>query len=311
MARTDRTMIIGVLFLLPVMLGLIGVGALLHVAVRVVAAEQEAEIDEAETRIEHDKRREAELLAAIRELERDRAETRDRLNEAQDQQAELDRLEEERARREEEREILERQLRELEARVGVKDEDREDLQEQRDEARAKLDRLTREIARLQDQIAQMDRSPNPGGNPPAEGRSRSELEAEIARLQQELEEQKKALGRAEADWDRLGQEPTDPNIRIERIRGSTNWQPPPNPLYVECDGQRVVLQPENESLSVRPDSADRDRFVQRARQRQYVLFLIRPDGFHSFDRYRHLVFENDVRYGYEPINQEGRVVYPE
>ncbi len=310
MLRGNHTMIVGVVLLIPMMLGFVGVGALLHIAVRVAVAQHQAAVDDAGEQIEHDKSRAAKLLAAIRELQLRIAEIRDRLDQAEDQRAELARLEEELARCEQQRETLERELNDLENRIGTNEQHREELQAERDEARSQLDALTREIARLRNQIAQMERAANPGGRPPEEGQSRADLEAEVARIQRDLETQRQANREVEQQWQGIRQQPTDPNIRIDRIIGSVNWQPPSNPLYVECDSRGVVLQPEDKTLTAHPAPAVRDQFVQQARQRRYVLFLIRPDGFDTFARYRRLVVENNVMYGYEPINQKGRVEYP-
>ena len=132
---------------------------------------------------------------------------------------------------------------------------------------------------------------------------------DIANAKRALEEQRRKNEQAEAEWAGLKQEKSPDSVRVQTIWGPTKWNPPPNPLYVECDGQGVVLQPEGVRAPAQPDEPGRARFVQIARQRRYVLFLVRPDGFASFRQYRSLVARNNLDYGYEPINQNGRVIY--
>ncbi len=312
MLRTERTMMMGMFFVIPGMLCFIGVGAFLHIVVRVSAAQQEEDRKQVEAQIEQDERRAAELAAAIERLEQEIDAIRKRLAELQEAevcQAELARLQELKERLEKERLALLRKLEALKAGSGSHGEEGESLRQQEAEARRKLEALKQEITRLNQKIAQMTPSAAPGGDPPEEGPSLDELRAAIARLNRELEALKNKKKQAETELANLGPKRDGPKITIGTIHGSFDWQPPSNPLYVECARRGAVLQPENIRLPVQPDQAAQDRFLRVARQRRYVLFLIRPDGFDAFRAYRPLVMQNKIDFGYEPIPQDAWVDY--
>jgi len=298
---------LSLLFVVPTALCLVGAGALLHVAARAAMVVKE----DTAKKLEEVKQQAEALAKGIDEL-RDQIDAvkervqqgKDRAEQAQRLQATLERLEEEKARLSRQLEELMRKLSELEKELGKQHEECRRLRRQLATARRKLEQLQRALQQMQ---------PDPDGAGPSNptGPSLQELAEAIAAAKAALEALVRDIEQAEAERDQLRQETDDPNIRVEEIVGWLPWQPPPRPLYVECDGQGVLLQPEGVRLPLWPSDQQEEQFVRTARQRRYVLFLIRPDGFRSFDRYRPLVKNNNVDYGYEPINQNGRVSYPE
>ena len=60
----------------------------------------------------------------------------------------------------------------------------------------------------------------------------------------------------------------------------------------------------------------RSRSCKRQPNQHYVLFLIRPNGFESFFEYRQLVLSRAkqpggaIEHGYEPVNSDSKLVYP-
>ncbi len=299
MLRGNHTMIVGALYLLPVLLGLIGVGALLHV-VRAAAGQEDAL-----AALDQQQSEELRLNATIEELESQIEDIRQklaRLEEARARKSELERLREELERLDQQRSTQQHEIEKLAARSAARAEDRGALDRQRAEARRRLQDLEREVAV---QKSEIDRQR------PDEGYSLDDLQARIASLANRLQQQQRLNEQAQKDLDDLQQVPEDSTIRVDEIRGTADWPLPPNPLYVECDGRGVVLQPENVRLPAQLGERDQERFVEIARKRQYVLLLIRPDGYDSFWQYRPLLVESSVMYGYEPISQHGRVVYPE
>lgn len=312
MLRSDRAMIVVVLLLMPVLLCFIGAGAFLHVVVRADAEQEEQAREKIEHTIDAEEARAKHLKAAMEQREREIEEIRKRLAElekAKACQAELARLQELKDRLEKERQALLSELEALKACSDSKSTECESLRRQETEARGKLQKVERQIAELERKIAQMTPSATPGGKPPENGPSLAELKASIAQLTATLQEKQRKLEQAESQNDALGPERDGPKIRIATIRGSVAWQPPPNPLYAECDGQGILLQPENVRPQLQPGQTTEEQFLQAARQRGYVLFLIRPDGFGAFRRYRNTIVQNNIDFGYEPIPQDAWVDY--
>jgi myosin heavy subunit len=87
--------------------------------------------------------------------------------------------------------------------------------------------------------------------------------------------------------------------------------------FVECTAQGVILQPQKKEQKKVPDKNDRKAFLAAARITRYVVFLIRPDGFESFDQYHNLILSENkdshdpIDIGYEPVNADWNLVYPE
>lgn len=309
MLRTDGKVILGVLLILPTLLCFVGAGALLHVAVRASAAKQEQAHQRIEDQLEKDRQTAEQLSAAVEEVERQIQQIRKRLAElqaAEHCQAELARLQTRKEELQAQLSSLRGELEKLERRLGVAGEECDDLRHKVAEARRKRDELHEQLAAM----APSSKGDS-DGDPQGEEPSPDELKACIAQVEHRLQDQKRKNEQAQAEWHSLQQQPADDSrIAVGEIRGTQQWQPPPNPLYVECDGNGILLQPETVRLAAEPGEEERGRFVDVARRRGYVLFLIRPDGFKSFRQYRSLI-SGEVDFGYEPIKQHARVIYPE
>lgn len=87
--------------------------------------------------------------------------------------------------------------------------------------------------------------------------------------------------------------------------------------FVECTAHEVRIQPAGERFSGTMDPSERQRFLQRIRATGYAVFLIRPDGYQNFLRYRALVLsaggagKEAIAIGYEPVNAEWKLIYPQ
>lgn len=305
MLRSNPIVILAALFVVPVLLCLVGVGAFLHVTNRAAAAADE----QAREQVQHEKGKTERLTKAIENVEQRIEDIRkelQRMRQAETLQKDVAELQ---ARKEElERELaaLSAELKQIEDELRQTTVNRDELAQRLTDVRQRLEDLQRKLAAL---------APGPENQPAGEqakGPSAEELARRIAEANRRLEQQRLKNEQAQAELDGLRQEtsPTDPRIRVENIAGSTDWQSPSNPLYVECDDEGVVFQPENVRASATPDGSEKTRFTQLARQRGYVLFLIRPSGYTSFHHYRALAVQENVFYGYEPINQDGKVIYP-
>ena len=87
-------------------------------------------------------------------------------------------------------------------------------------------------------------------------------------------------------------------------------------MFVECDSKGVWLRPERKLLDPTVSPAARTTFLNRVQSTGYVVFLIRPDGFVPFRRYRDVLItynataERPLDFGYEPVNADWKLVYP-
>ncbi len=308
MPRThSRLMILGIVCAVPILLCLIGTGVLLYLVADGNSAEVGQLVQRRQTAAELQQQIQA-LRRRIEQLKQRLQEVDRRLADAQQAkilQSQIAQLQQEKQRLQQELEKLLKLWEELQKRLSANTQELEKLQRQAEEAQV-------ELARLEQKIREMQPGP---GDPKDPGPTIAELQAQHANISQKIESQKRQNEQAQARLDELAQAVKHPDkyIKLGEIRGSEHWQAPPNPLYVECDQQGILLQPENRRLPVQPDSSSKADFLQTARQRKYVLFLIRPNGFDSFRNYRKLLEQqaSEVDYGYEPIRQDGRVLYPE
>jgi hypothetical protein len=78
----------------------------------------------------------------------------------------------------------------------------------------------------------------------------------------------------------------------------------------------VILQPAGTQLGDDPDDDDRRVFLSAASRTGYVVFMIRPDGFRSFNNYRRIVASvnqgspGKLDCGFEPVNADWKLIYP-
>jgi predicted nuclease with TOPRIM domain len=204
----------------------------------------------------------------------------------------------------------------------------EELQRKRAEERTQAEaaqRIEEELRRLQKQKAELaakigqlpGHASTDGGN--------TQPSASNRELRAELVQKEAAMNAANAENDRLVAqlsalrrltEDSKKTYEVAQMEGLHDWEAP-EPVYVECDGSGVTIQPEKTHFGSSPDAQERQAFLKAAKRTGYVLFLIRPSGFSSFDRYRTLVVSkrgdsgNSIDFGYEPVNGEWNLVYPQ
>lgn len=160
--------------------------------------------------------------------------------------------------------------------------------------RAELEDRQLELAELEERVAEMQRE-------------RQDVEAEIARLETEL-----AATEGEIDTVKREIEDTD-RVHAEALVPGGSRRPA---VFVECDAKGAWLMPERRMLEPTVPREARRLFMEHVRKTGYVVFLIRPDGFTAFERYRDFVETyNDtstvpIDYGYEPLDADWRLVYP-
>ncbi len=128
-------------------------------------------------------------------------------------------------------------------------------------------------------------------------RRRAELNAEFDTLKQSQAKQEKIL-----------------SVTALSGKHRTNTRPA---TFVECVADGVLLQPHQERFSMRPAALERGAFTASIGKTDYVVFLIRPDGFESFWQYYRLVraanasSRTAIDVGYEPVNADWCLLYPE
>jgi len=87
-------------------------------------------------------------------------------------------------------------------------------------------------------------------------------------------------------------------------------------MFAECTADGIIVQPVKRRLSMNINTRDQSTFLSIVRQIRYVVFLIRPDGFESFRRYRALVISQNrlsnepIDIGFEPVNGDWVLIYP-
>lgn len=87
-------------------------------------------------------------------------------------------------------------------------------------------------------------------------------------------------------------------------------------LFAECQAGGITLQPGGKVLGIRMETGEQQSFLSLAKQAGHVVFLIRPDGFDSFYRYRSLLMSENrrstrpVEMGFEPVDADWILKYP-
>ncbi len=74
------------------------------------------------------------------------------------------------------------------------------------------------------------------------------------------------------------------------------------PQWVECRDDGVVLQPQNSVVTIDELRTGSDDFVAAVEARQHAVFLIRPEGYASFEAARKLIEAKHLPIGFEPID---------
>jgi len=87
-------------------------------------------------------------------------------------------------------------------------------------------------------------------------------------------------------------------------------------VFVECRANEVIVQPLGKRFNFQKGNEEEAAFLTMVKSTRYVVFLIRPDGFESFRRYRNLVLSKNrltkdpVDIGFEPVNGDWILTYP-
>ncbi len=198
---------------------------------------------------------------------------------------------------------------------------RQATQEQLNQARALLGHAEDSIRRLRAELAALQRSlqslSNPQGIADAEALKRQvqETEQEIASLEQQL-----------AERDKASEKRTSYAVIPYMGKHGTSRRP----IYLECRGDKIVLQPEGIEF-VLPDflgplgpgnpldaalRAAREHLVRSGRvdptqgADTYPLLLVRPDGIEAFYAARAALTSWGTEFGYELIEAEWEIAYP-
>lgn len=172
--------------------------------------------------------------------------------------------------------------------------------EELEKLRAEIAELERTLERLR--LAAKDR--------PGQLASKQELERKLQEAQRERE-------RLVAELDKVQREIEDKKKEywVPELPGGTRHTR--KPVYVECTAGGAILQPAGTLLGGDPDDNDRRAFLSAASRTGYVVFLIRPDGFRSFNNYRRIVTSvnqespGKLDCGFEPVNADWKLIYPE
>jgi len=179
--------------------------------------------------------------------------------------------------------------------------------------RAQLARQLEELEKLRAEIAELERTleqlRSAGKDRPGQVASKQELERRLREAQQEQR-------RLVAELDKVQREIEDKekiHVVTELGAGARHTR---KPVYVECVGSGVILQPAGTQLGGDPGDADRNAFVSAASRTGYVVFMIRPDGFRSFNNYRRIITlvnqesPGKLDCGFEPVNADWKLLYP-
>ena len=185
---------------------------------------------------------------------------------------------------------LTRELQKIMAKLHAKQETLEDLQAQR----ATLAERLRALQDLEKRVAQLRLS-------------RSEREARMKKIQAEIEALKKAIGTVQRELD------DTESVSVGQLVPSGSRR---LAVFVECSATGVWLMPERNQLGPSAPASARKSFLTRANTTGYVVFLIRPDGYAAFERYREVLTTYNATaarpldFGYEPVDADWRLVYP-
>lgn len=176
-------------------------------------------------------------------------------------------------------------------------------------------RLVGDLERLQAMAAALDRDDE------SEGRSREVLRADLDRLASDLAEAERGLEAAERAAG--NRKPSYAVIPYEGQHGTRR-----RPIYIECRGDAVVIQPDGIPLAAsdflgplgpgNPLAAA----IRAAREHMlvngglaedeepYPLLLVRPDGIVAYYAARAAMDSWSSEYGYELIDSEMEIAYP-
>ncbi len=140
--------------------------------------------------------------------------------------------------------------------------------------------------------------------------AKEQLEAELKNAS--VEERRLLTDRDALLRDRQERQKT---FSVTALTGASSGQLRPA-TFVECAERRAIIQPQATALSAASDVSDSQALLAAARRTNYVVFLVRPDGFETFQRYRALLLSESqqagvpIDLGFEPVNADWVLVYP-
>ena len=82
------------------------------------------------------------------------------------------------------------------------------------------------------------------------------------------------------------------------------------PLFAECCSDGLILQPSGTRLTKEIKPQEKTQFLEALKKTgYYVVFLIRPSGIEVFRKYHDLLSKEHM-VGFEPINEDWKLLYP-
>lgn len=320
MRRTSGKTMLAVLLVTPVVCCFVGTGAFLHLSVFLVTANVE-ETDAMRRHAEDLARRAAELEKELAGIEQRIAELRRKLGESQQDAETVRKLEEalrnllaRKGQVAAELASIRRALAAAEKALSQKERQVQQARSEAEKARQEIEASRQKLAQLQAAVAREVGGATPpsaeNAAPPGSGQ---ELRSRIARQKGQLEAERVAGERLDAQLGGLKRKPLPREVKVLSFTGSQAWDAPRDLVYVECDGQGVIVQPEGTRLPVDPNGDQRTKYLDAVKRTGYALLLVRPSGVKSFATYLDLLKNSPTRldYGYEPVNEDWELVYPQ
>ena len=108
----------------------------------------------------------------------------------------------------------------------------------------------------------------------------------------------------------------DGTVNVLGLHGSRHLENGEGATFAECKGGKLRMEPGSVELAGNPTSAESAAFLRAVRTTGYVLFLVRPDGFNTFDQYREVLQDanqneqSKVEFGFEPVDQDWHLTFP-
>lgn len=210
---------------------------------------------------------------------------------------------------------------EFDWRIEVLESSRQQTAEQLENRRRELSYLEQEIREVSEQLdAAVDEARRIA-------EQESNEEAKVAASQEQVEELRQRLERAEKDLElaRDALAKRKPSYAIVAYDGPHGTER--RPLFIECTGERVVLQPEGVelySVDFQPPITDNNPLASALRAKReylartfrteddhpYPLIVVRPDGAQAYAAARMAMKSWDSEFGYELIDDEVELSYP-
>jgi|GEM_PF-2068076 len=130
---------------------------------------------------------------------------------------------------------------------------------------------------------------------------------DVARLQKEIQAADERLQQLEKLQDRLaaqkGEE--DQFNPWKDFKGAELLR---NPLFVECKKYNIIIYPQKNLVST-SELAENNPFASLSQNYDAVIFLIRPDGYETFQQANSWTEKLDWKIGYEPVNAEWKLSF--